>query len=161
MAFDAFLELDGIPGDSQAQGHAGSIEIETYSWGLTNSATIGTVGGGAGSGKATFQDIQFTAFTSKASPLIAKACATGQHIQTANLHLVKAGGSPFEFITVKLQDVIVTSYQQGGAPDGDAAPTDSFSLLYLKIEFDYTPQKADGSADAPVVFTFDVAANRT
>src|SRR4051812_34585062 len=102
MAFDAFLKLEGIDGDSQDRSHVGWIEIETYSWGLTQSGSIASGGGGGGAGKASFQDVHFTSLTSKASPLIAKACATGQHIAKAQLSLVKSGGSPFEFVKMEL-----------------------------------------------------------
>ena len=48
-------------------------------------------------------------------------------------------------------DVLVSSYQLGGSSHGEDRPTDSFSLDFAKIEFDFVPQKADGSADTPVV----------
>ena len=33
MAFDAFLKLDGIPGDSTDQTHKGEIDVMSFSWG--------------------------------------------------------------------------------------------------------------------------------
>ena len=154
MAFDAFLKLDGIPGESQDKTHKDEIEIFSFSWGLSNSGSFAS-GSGGGTGKASFQDVHFESATSKASPLVAKACATGEHIKQAMLSLRKAGGEQVEYIKVMLSDVLVSSYNQAGATEGDR-PEDAFSLNFAKIEFDYFPQKADGSLDAPVVFWCDL-----
>jgi type VI secretion system secreted protein Hcp len=155
MAFDAFLKLDGISGESQDKSHKDEIEIFSFSWGLSNSGSFSS-GGGGGAGKASFQDLHFESATTKASPLLAKACARGEHIDNATLTLRKAGGGQIEFIKVMLTDVLVSSYDQAGATEGDV-PADAFSLNFNKVEFDYFPQKADGSVDAPVVFSFDRA----
>jgi type VI secretion system secreted protein Hcp len=160
MAFDAFLKLGDIVGESTDDRHLGWIEIESFSWGMTQSGSF-SGGGGGGTGKVSFQDIHFTAHTQKSSPLIAKTCATGQHIPKAQLSFIKAQSDKgFEFVKFEFTDVLVSSYQLGGSSGGEDRPTDSFSLNFAKIEFDYIPQKADGSADSPVVFIFDVRENR-
>jgi type VI secretion system secreted protein Hcp len=161
MAFDAFLKLDGIPGESQDKSHPGEIEIESYSWGLSNTSSGGG-GSGGGAGKASFQDIGFAAAASAAGPLLAQACATGRHIADALLTLRKNGGGGFEFIKIKLQDVIVSSYQQSGDTSGhDDRPSETFSLTFGKITFDYFPQTAADQTAPPVEFTFDLENNRT
>jgi type VI secretion system secreted protein Hcp len=163
MAFDAFLKLDGIPGESQDKNHPNEIEIESYSWGLSNSGSLGS-GGGGGAGKASFQDMSFTSLASAAGPLLAAACATGRHIANAVLTLRKSGGGGggLEFIKIKLEDVLVSSYSQGGAADGQASrPSEDFSLNFAKITFDYYPQAAGGQAGTPVEFNFDLRENRT
>ncbi len=68
MAFDAFLKLDGIPGDSADAAHKGEIQVSAFQGGLSNPSHIGTPGAGAGAGKVTFQDFQFTAPVSSATP---------------------------------------------------------------------------------------------
>ena len=39
-------------------------------------------------------------------------------------------------------------------------PTDAFSIDFTKIEYSYTLQKADGTADAPTRWSWDVKANK-
>ena len=160
MAFDAFLKMDGIDGESQDKDFPGSIEVSSFSWGVSNAGQIAG-GGGGGTGRATFTDMRFGSSTSKASPLLAKACATGQHIKKAVLHVRKAGEQQFEFIQYTMEDVLVSSYFQGGAGGGDERPTDEFTLSFAQFEFDYIPQNPDGSKAPPVVFTFDVLRNTT
>jgi type VI secretion system secreted protein Hcp len=140
MAFDAFLKIEGIPGESLDKTHKDEIEIDSYSWGVANAGSFGS-GSGGGVGKASFQDFHFTSKLSKASPLLMKACATGQHIKEATITVRKAGGGGFEFLKIKLSDILVSSLQPGGAgADGDL-PTEQFSLNFVKIDFLYTVQR--------------------
>jgi len=76
MASDIFAKIGDIKGESLDDKHKGEIEVLSYSWGVSNSGTIGGGGGGGGAGKATFQDLSFTHGIDKASPLLLKACAT-------------------------------------------------------------------------------------
>ena len=148
MAFDAFLKIDGIDGESNDKFHKGEIEISSFSWGVTQTGSIGS-GGGGGAGKASFQDLHFASSISKASPLLAKNCATGEHIKEATLTVRKGGGDKgFEFMKIKLNDVLVSSYQNGGAGD---LPSDQFSLNFVKIDFLYTVQRTGETVET----TFD------
>ena len=155
MASDYLLEIDGIKGESQDSKHKETIEISSFSWGVSNSGSF-AAGGGGGSGKASFQDLHFTSHVNKSSPLIAKACATGQHIKKATLFVRKAGGDQQDYYVIKLEDLLVSSYQSGGSEGSNALPVDQFALNFAKIEFDYSPQKPDGSVDAPVIFKYNL-----
>ena len=92
MAFDAFLKIDGIDGESTDKFHPGEIEISSFSWGVTQTGSIGS-GGGGGAGKASFQDLHFSSSISKASPNLMIACATGEHIKEATLTVRKGGAA--------------------------------------------------------------------
>jgi type VI secretion system secreted protein Hcp len=159
MASDYLLVIDGIKGESNDDKFKDSIEVQSFSWGESNSGSAGS-GGGGGTGKATFQDLQFTAEVNKGSPLLALACATGQHIKKAELHLRKAGGAQEVFYKITLTDLLVSNFQSGGHEGPGARPTDQFALNYAKIEFDYKPQKPDGTLDAAVHFGYDIKANK-
>jgi len=155
MASDYLLEIDGIKGESDDSKHAGTIEISSFSWGVTQSGTF-AAGGGGGAGKASFQDVHFTSSVNKSSPLLASACATGQHIKKAVLFVRKAGGEQQDYYTVTLSDLLISSYQSGGSAGGDSVPVDQFSLNYAKIEFAYLPQDATGKAGSPIKMTYDL-----
>jgi type VI secretion system secreted protein Hcp len=152
-----FLKVDGITGESTAAKYPGAIEVESWTWGVVGGVSSGT-GGGAGAGKATFQDLHVSTRISKASPPLLKACATGTHIKTVTLHGVKAGAKPQEFLTYTLSDVVITAVQQGDADSG--APLEHVTFGYRKVKVDYRPQKADGTLAAAVTFGYDVAANK-
>lgn len=157
MASDYLLEIDGVEGEAQDADYPKAIEISSFSWGVTNPGSYASTGGG-GTGRSTFQDLHFTASVNKASPSLAKACATGQYCKAAKLHVSKAGaGEQQEYYTIVLSDVLVSSYQSGGTEGSNAIPTDQFSLNFAKIEYTYCPQKNDGSLDSPVVMKYELA----
>lgn len=156
MASDYLLEIDGIKGESADDKHKETIEISSFSWGVSNAGSFAS-GGGGGTGKASFQDLHFSTGVGKASPLLAKACATGQHIKKAQLYVRKSGGKAEDFYKVILEDCLVSSYQSGAGGD---LPSDQFAINYAKIEFDYHPQDAKGGLAAPVVFKYDLKAGK-
>jgi type VI protein secretion system component Hcp len=49
MAYDAFLKLTGITGESQKENHVGDIDLQSFSWAASNSSSVGT-GTGASTG---------------------------------------------------------------------------------------------------------------
>ena len=152
-----FMKYDDIEGESQAVGHEGEIEVLSFSWGVSNSGSL-TAGGGAGVPK--FQDLVITKRTDKSSPLLMLSTATGKTHPRVILTLTRdgepRGGG---YYTITLEEVFVTSFQTSGS-GSDSRPTESLSLNYTRIKFEYTPQKADGSADTPVVFGWDIKANK-
>jgi type VI secretion system secreted protein Hcp len=157
MASDYLLEIDGIKGESQDKKHKDTIEVESFSWGASQPGSFAS-GSGGGAGKASFQDLHFTSTVNKASPLLAKACATGQHIKKAVLFVRKAGGAQEDFYSVTLEDVLISSYQSGGHGGSTALPTDQFSLNYAKIKFVYQPQDSKGKLGGAVPFEYDLKA---
>jgi type VI secretion system secreted protein Hcp len=157
-AVDYLLEIEGIKGESQDKKHPGTIEIQSFSWGMSQAGSFATAGGG-GAGKVSFQDIHFTTSVNKSSPLLAVHCANGQHIKKATLFVRKAGKEQYDYYTIKLDDILVTSYQSGGHAGGDAIPTDQFSLAFAKIKYEYSEQKSDGSLASATPFTWDLKAN--
>lgn len=155
-AVDYFLKIEGIEGESIDDRHKGEIEITSFSWGASNSGTF-AAGGGGGAGKVSFGSIRLTSAVTKASPMIFESVATGKHFPNVTISAVRTGAMEQEFLKVTLTDVMITSYQSGGIVG--EVPTDSFKLNFAKIEFEYKPQKADGSLDASVKTGWDLKAN--
>lgn len=158
MPTDFLLEIDGIKGESSDSKLKETIEIESFSWGATNTGSHAS-GGGGGAGKVSFQDLHFTTHVNKASPLLMLACASGQHIKKAVLHVRKQGGEQQEYYTLTMDDLLVSSYQSGGS-SGSGVPTDQFSLNFTKIKFEYKPQKPDGTLDSAQTAGWDVKTNK-
>jgi len=155
-----FLKLDGIEGESIDEKYKGEIDVLSWSWGLSQTGTSGVSGGG-GAGKAEIQSLQAVATTSKASPKLMLACASGQHIKEAVLTAArkKKKGKLQEFVIVKLTDVMISSYQISAGQR--TPPVDSFSLNFTKIAFNYSAFKEDGSLDAPATAGWDVKTNKS
>lgn len=158
-AVDYFLKIEGIDGESTDDKHKNEIDLESWSWGESQTGSH-SAGGGGGAGKVSMQDFHFVMKINKASPKLMLACATGEHIKKAVLACRKAGKDQQEFFKVTMSDLLVSSYQTGGSGHGDIVPTDQISLNFSKIEFEYKPQKADGTLDAPVKAGYDLKANK-
>jgi type VI secretion system secreted protein Hcp len=156
-AFDYFLELDGIPGESADAKHKGEIDVLSWSWGESQPAPVNP-GGGGGAGKVAMTDLHVSANLSKASPQLLLACAAGTHIKGAVLTGRKGGKAQAEFLTFSLSDVLVSAYQTGGATA--EAPLDSISLSFSKIEMTYREQTAKGGLGPAIRVGWDRKTNK-
>ena len=157
MATDYFLKIEGVEGESTDDKHKNEIDIESWSWGETNSGAHG-FGGGGGVGKVQMQDFNFVMRANKATPKLMLACATGSHLPTAVLTCRKAGEEQQEYLKITFTDCLVSSYQTGGSA-GDVIPIDQIALNFSRIEYEYKPQKKDGSLDSPVKVGYDLKKN--
>ncbi len=155
MAVDVFLKLGDIKGESKDSKHGEQIDVLSWSWGVSQSGSM-SYGGGGGAGKASFSDLSFMHAFDKASPVIMKACATGEHIKEATLFARKAGKGQQEYLIIKMNDILITSVQPSGSSEH---PMESVSISFGHVDLEYKPQKADGSLDAGVHFIYDLKKN--
>ena len=117
------------------------------------------MGGGGGSGKVAVNDLSFTKYIDSASNALLMACCKGTHHDDATLIVRKAGGSPVEYVVIKMTEVMVTSISTGGS-GGEDRLTENVTLNFAKFEFKYQPQdekgaKKGGTKDA----SWDIAGN--
>lgn len=157
MAMDIFIKIGDLKGESIDDKHKDEIQALAWSWGMSQSGTT-HAGPGGGSGKANFQDISFTHYIDKVSPNLMLACANGKHFSEALLTVRKAGEKPLEYLKITMTDLIVTSVTTGGS-GGEDRLTENVSLNFAKFKVEYTPQKKDGSGDAPITIGWDIAGN--
>jgi type VI secretion system secreted protein Hcp len=156
-AVDYFLTIEGVPGESKDPKYKGGIDALGYSWGASQMGTVQVVGGGGGVGKPELEDLIVVARTSKASPLLMLACASGQHLKSAVLTCRHGGPKPREFLVIELEDIIITSYEVGGSED--EFPSEEISFTYAKITFTYLPVSKTGKPQAPVTGGWDLKKN--
>lgn len=155
---DIFLKLDGIEGEAQDDKHKNEIEVQSFSWGVSNGGTFAAASGG-GSKHANFQDVHFTKLADKSTAKLFRACATGEHIKTGLVTFRKAGTKEgqVEYMKIKLTDLLVSSYQLSDHSGADL-PHEQISLNFSKIEFEYKEQKQDGSLGGAVAAGYDIKA---
>ena len=161
MAFDTFLLIDGVEGESTDEAHKGEIEIYSFSWGASNPATIGSATSGSGAGKVSISGFNVMKKTDKASALLFKNCCTGTHFATAKVTLRKAGGEKVEYLVYDFEEVYVDAVQWSGSTGGDDTPTESVSFTFGKVSATYKPQLPDGSLGGDVLYSHDLRTNIT
>ncbi len=147
MAFDAYLKIDGLEGESTSKGMEKQIEIESFNWDIANSAVAGSQSGGISSGRANINAFTVVKTVDKASPALMLAACDGTHFKTATITFRKATGSagqkPFEII--KFSDCMVAYYKESGNTGGQDLLRETVSFEFSKVEMEYHGQKADGS----------------
>jgi type VI secretion system secreted protein Hcp len=154
-AADYFLKIDGIQGESRADRHKDEIDVESFSWGETQSGTF-AAGGGGGAGKVSMQDFHFTMRANKGSPALFLACAQGDHIKNAILTCRKGRKKQQEFMKFTMSDCLVSSFQTDGHGGGNVTPTDQISLNFAKIEVEYKEHDATGKLVGSITKWFDL-----
>lgn len=154
---DYFLRISGIQGESQDRTHKDEIQVWSWSWGLTRPSATGP----GSAARPAFQDLSIMKRVDRSSPRLAEACVTGKHFQEAVLAAREAGGPNFsrDFLSIKLSDVTIPSYQNSAQETG-SIPMDSFSIDFAKIEYSYTLQKADGTPDTAIKWSWDLKQGR-
>jgi type VI secretion system secreted protein Hcp len=158
MAVDMFIKITGIEGESPDDKHKNEIDVLAWSWGASQTGTTHT-GTGGGGGKANFQDISFTKWIDKSSPVLLGSLATGKHIPDATLVVRKAGGKPLEYLKLKMTGVLVSSVSTGGS-GGEDRLTENVTLNFAKFDYEYIQQKPDGTGNPAVIAKYDIAANK-
>lgn len=162
MAVDMFLKIAGIKGESQKDGHKDEIDIISFQFGASQTGSFHKGGTGGGAGKAEISDVSIVKEVDKSSPLLFKACATGQYLSDVLIYSQKAAGpgqKALSYYEIKLTDAIVASHVNNGSSHGDAI-METIVFNTAKVEFKYTPQKADGGADASIDAFFSMRENK-
>ena len=161
MAFDTFLKLSGVDGESTRKGFEKQIEILSFSLGASNPTTVGSGSAGLSGGKVTVSSFNIMKKTDCASPVMFQKLCIGDHFDTANVVLNKASGeksSALAFLKYDFEQVFVESIQWSGSTGGDDTPTESVSFAFGKVTITYTQQTAGGTAGKPVVAKYDIQA---
>lgn len=139
-AVDYFLKIDGIPGESTASGHENEIDLESWSWGVSNASTIGSATGGAGAGKIRHDPLVITKHVDKATPKIFLACANGQHIKS--LVLTGRRSEQGDYLVYTFSNVICVSDKHSGT--GGELAMEEVSFNYSKVQIDFKPRPPTG-----------------
>jgi type VI secretion system secreted protein Hcp len=162
MPFDGFIKIDGIDGESSDSKHKNEIEILSYSHGVSQSITGSASSTGTFTGqRADMTPLSFTKQLDKASPKLAHACASGEHIKEALLTLCRAGGDKQQYMEYKLSDVLISSVNVGGASEGSGGvPVEEIALHYGKIEWKYTVIDAKGKPGGNVAAGWNLVENK-
>ena len=104
---------------------------------------------------AQFDNLVAFAVMSSASPKLMLACANGQIFSSAVIAGQRLDGPQYQFVTITLSNVSITSYQPRS--NGSDLPTESISLSFTRIRMEYVPLNPDGTPGDPIVTTVDVS----
>jgi len=152
MATNIYLKIEdpAIKGESTDAGHIGQIEILSWSHGVSQptSPTRSTAGSGTVE-RANHQDLSIQKYVDISSTDLLKNCWSGKHFKKMTIAQFRSGGNQdqdVEFLTVELEDVVISSYHIG-AGSGDL-PMEGITLAYGKVTYKYDPADKKTGAKA-------------
>ena len=154
MSFDAYLKIAGADGESQDDAHKDWMQLESYSFGATNSGTA-AVGTGMGHGKVAMGDFSFTPKGDTSTPILFLKTCAGDHIPEAILELQKTGGTKMVYLKVTFSDLVLSSCQLSGHAGADV-PNTGVSFNFSKIKMESTAQTSTGAKGKTVTAGWDI-----
>lgn len=160
MAVSIYMKIDNIEGEATKKGYEGWSELQSITFGGSQSGTM-QIGTGGGGGKASIQDLFGTKYVDKASSTMFQYMCSGQHFNKMEIHVTKAGGNEnvmVPYVKYIAEEVIISSMTQTPS-DGTDLVTESFSANFAKITYIYTPQKSDGTPDTEIPKIFNIRDN--
>jgi type VI secretion system secreted protein Hcp len=148
MALSMVIKIGSIQGESKvgekssskAAKHVNEIDVLSWNWGLTQSASSHK-GSGAGSGTADVRDLTFTKSMDSATPTLIYECFKGNDQATAVLTCLKVGGAdPVEFMKITMSGTVFISSVSTGDVGPNDTMTETVSLNFSHVLVEYTSQ---------------------
>ncbi|WP_426140675.1 Hcp family type VI secretion system effector [Pseudomonas sp. DWP3-1-2] len=163
MSFDAYLHIEGVPGETLSAGYENWIELEDFelSANQTASATA-TSSGGATSGRAYMRDMLVRKLVDNATPKLHEACCSGKHFNKVSLHVFRAGDSKVKYLEIQLEEVIISSFSLlGNGGTANAFPSELLTLNYGRIKMVYSKQiRSTGQMSGQITGGWDAISNK-
>ena len=158
MAYDAFMQLQDIPGESTAQGFEKTIEILSFSWSASAPVTVGAGTGGISASRVSISSFHVTKRMDIASTKLFQACCLGTHIDTLKVSLRKQTGQGGQqpYLIYEFSEVLVESIHTGGNMGGDDRPVEQISFVFGKMQEEYRSQDARGKLVAGTPVQWDL-----
>jgi type VI secretion system secreted protein Hcp len=139
-AFDVFIKIGDIKGESTEKGHEGWIELQSMQWGVGRGISSPAGGADREASAPSISELTLSKTLDSSTPkLFLNAVGGSGVIPEVELHLVdtsNTGGPGTVFYTLKLYNVLVSGLSTSAAAGSDR-PQESISLNFTKIEMKY------------------------
>jgi type VI secretion system secreted protein Hcp len=111
-------------------------------------------------GRPSVSEITVTKTADGSSPKLAQELLKGAMSTELKIDFVRTGKNdkPDTWLKFTLTDAMLSGYSISSGGDG---AQESLSLSFAKFEYAFTGMKADGTADTPFNFTYDIALAKT
>jgi type VI secretion system secreted protein Hcp len=144
-AYESFLKIEGIDGESLRKGHEDQIDILSWSFGARFPVMPSPTAPKSEAGKTAERDFRFTMKMNRASPILIRAFVTGLPVGPVILFVRSAAAKDKDYLVITLGNVRVSSFQSSGdTKSPDDRPIDVVSLTFDTIEMDYRQIKLNG-----------------
>jgi type VI secretion system secreted protein Hcp len=160
MATDAYLQIDGLKGESSDDKHKNWIEVfnVTGSVHQPRAATVSTAGGHT-TGRAELSNISFKKLADLSSPILKQHSAMGKTLSKAVFEFMRADGDgkPITYYRVTLENVMISGITFDSS---SGIITEQVHLAYSKIKWEYVKQSVGGGTEGNTLGSWDQAAHK-
>lgn len=161
MTIDAYLQIEGIKGESADDKHKDWIEVSHVFYNVyqPRAASVSTAGGHT-SGRAELGNIAFKKLADLSSPVLLQTCATGKTIPKAKFEFMRADGDgkPIPYFKIELENVMISNVTPDSGEGGTINEIVHFA--YSKIKWTYIKQSIRGGAQGSTTGGWDCAGNK-
>ena len=144
MATSTFLHADPVKGESTDKGHEDWIEVESFSFGVSQPISGASGTGGRAAARADFQSFAINKMVDKSSVDLALHCAKGEHIPKLVLEVCQETGEKVNYWKMEFENTMVQSVSTSGG--GSMRAAESVAFVYDKVIWTYVAVKNDGTA---------------
>ena len=137
-----------VKGESQVSGHLDDIVLHGWNWGVSASSAIGH---SAATSRRSYSGLTVRKLVDLATTPLLAALATNDEVTEARLSMRRAGGEQEDYFTITLKQARVSAIQHETDATGNAVEV--VTLLFVKVEVEYRPQKSTGLRGGSMTFT--------
>lgn len=153
------MDVKDVPGECQITGFEKKIELLSYNHGVSMQMTSDVSNKERTSGKPQLGEFTVSKYVDVTTPTMNQNCCSakplGQVVITVGRN---EAGSVMPLLVYTLDEVLVSSVSVGGG-SGDK-PTETLTLNYTKIKWDYTSQKSDSTKEGTASGVWDLKLNQ-
>lgn len=154
-----YMQIKNIKGDVTAKGYENWIELDSINLGVKKNIAhkVGTLHNRQVS-LPSMAKITATKKLDRATPLLFSNSCQTKSLGEVHIHICRTGSNLQKFLTYKLSDVIISSYDMHGIAhtDEDVNCQEHLALSYGKIEVQFIPRDSKNQAQSPITAGYDL-----
>ncbi len=163
MAYDGYLKIEGINGESTDSNHPQWVEIVSFRHDVSQPAGSATsrVGGRTGA-RVNIADFTISKVLDISTPLLHRYCCDGTHVGTVMIELCEAGGEAHMYMRWTLTDAIISSVKPSGVANEEvfARPIEEVSFNFGTIQWEYVPMTHAGKPGSGIIHGWSLVENK-
>lgn len=149
MAFEAYLKIGDIPGESQRVDHEEEIDIHDMRWGVERSMPASIGRGRRARSRADIKPLVLHKYFDAASSYLALAVNQGKRFREVVLAVRKdSGEAHLDYLVITMENVVLTSYQVASNREdlSDMLLEEEIEIDFERATLTYRMLNDDGSA---------------